>query len=346
MPTPGPPNPNVFDPPTPAQVQALLDANPPMQPGGWRARLPQIVLIGAGLLMVLALIQPGLVLLPLLALIGAMVYLSNRARALQERQQRVQRAWELAMIRRYRDALGEAWRLLPECKSTPELHGRVVTVMAHILGELRQDEAADIALGYLLDRLPEDHPLALRLRLQRATVALEADRLADADDALRKLRGQRELERDPSLAGAYALARLLQDARTGHYADAIEHAEDTAEALKPLGVEAGYGHGLLALCYHQLAQRAATPDAAEGKADGQTERQATDHAADATRDAQRLREAVRRWWDGATILIPPAALTFRFPELAALPGSLKKGSGVVPVSPDTVSDDPSAGGDA
>lgn len=291
-----PRNPNVFEPPTADQLAEHLAANPPAPSAGWRNYLPIMILAVVGLA-VLASSSPALALLPWVGLLGAMMFLSGRVRAAQALEQRVMRAWELSMIRRYREALGRAWDLLPACRTRPELHGRVVTVMAHILGELGCDEAAEVAYGYLLDRLPPDHPLALRLRVQRAIAALRADRLADADDALRKLRAQAEGSGDDTLAASYRMARLVQDVRTGHFADAAEQADQTADALRPLGVEAGYGHGLLALCFHQLALH--------------------DPAADAGR-RQQLTEAAGRWWRHATLLIPPSALMFRHAELAAL----------------------------
>lgn len=296
-------NANRFDPPTPAQLAEHLDANPAVLATGWRAYLPQITLIGMAMLIVFVLLQPGLIIVPLLLMAGLVVYLSSRTRAASELSRRVTRAWELSMIRRHREALGEAWRLLPECRTTPELHGRVVGVLAHSLGDLCRDDAAEVARQYLLDRMPPDHPLALRLRIQQAMSALTSDRLADADDALRKLRGRPELDRPGPLAGLYTLARLLQDVRTGHYADAVEQAEAIVEALKPLGVEAGYGHALLALCHHQLAAKNNPTDASD--------HEASSRAANHAEQAKRLR-------NNATILIPPAALMCKLPDLVQL----------------------------
>jgi hypothetical protein len=238
--------------------------------------------------------QPGFALLPLLALLGLMAYLSGQARSAAELQARSVKAWELAMIRRYREALGQAWELLPACRSKPELHGRAVSVIAHVLGELGKDEAADVAYRYLADRLPPDHPLTLRLKLQQATAALTTGRLADGDDILRQLRGQAEASNDPSLGAAFRMARLVQDVQTGHYADAIKEADDTASALIPLGVEAGYGYALLALCSALLAEHDPSLE-----------------------EAQRidLKKQARAFWDQGTLLIPPAALVYRYPEL-------------------------------
>ncbi len=290
---PAPANPNLFDPPSAHQLADHLAAHPPVRSANWHLRLPIIMIVVLGMTLLL-MSSPAFALLPWLALLGAMVYITSRVRAMRELQQRVTRAWELAMIRRYREALGHAWDLLPACRSQPELHGRVVTVIAHILGELNQDNAAEVAYGYLLDRLPTDHPLSLRLKVQRAVAALSAGRLADADEALRKLRGPAEASKDPALGAAYRLARLVQDVRTGHYADAVKTADETADKLRPLGIEAGYGHGLLAYCCDRLAERSTSID--------ETTRQQLTHQA-------------RAWWDKATLLIPPAALVYRYPEL-------------------------------
>ena len=173
--------------------------------------------------------------------------------------------------------------------------GQVVrAALAHVLGELGNNEAADVAYRYLADRLPPDHPLALRLKLQQATVALNTGRLADGDDILRRLRGQAESSNDPSLGAAFRLARLVQDVNTGHYADAIEEADDTANALIPLGVEAGYGYALLALCCALLAEH--------------------DPSLEDDRRIDLAKQA-KAHWNKATLLIPPAALVYRYPEL-------------------------------
>lgn len=292
---PGTRNPNVFEPPSAQQVARRLEENPPAVAGTWQTRLPLMIMAGLGLALLVA-GSPSMALLPWLGLMGLLVYLTSRAKAARDLQQRVMRAWELAMIRRYREAMGQAWDLIPACRNKPELHGRVVTVMAHVLGELRCDEAAEVAYGYLLDRLPADHPLSLRLRVQRAFAALRADRLADADDALRKLRAPAEASKDRSVAALYEMARLAQDAQTGHFADAVAKAEDTGNALRPLGIEAGYGYGLLALCHHQLAT----------------------YGQGAEPEKQKLAERSRRWWDMATLLIPSSSLIHRHPELARL----------------------------
>ena len=240
---------------------------------------------------------PVFALLPLLGMLALLAYLSGQARSAAELQSRATRAWELAMIRRYREALGQAWELLPACRTKPQLHGRAVTVFAHVLGELGREEAAEVAYRYLLDRLPPEHPLALRMKLQQAMAALTSGRLADGDDILRKLRGPIDSSPDKTLDAAYHLAKLVQDVYTGHYADALQNATQTEIALVPLGVEAGYGYALLARCAQQRAL----------------------HLNDEQRDQQpQLLELAQRLWRQATLLIPASALAFRFPELREL----------------------------
>lgn len=297
MSTPSTLNPNVFDPPTADQLARHLGQYPAMQAMVWQQRGPLLMAIAVAGLALIMIGQPGFALLPLFALLGLMAYLSGQARTAAELQARTARAWELAMIRRYREALGQAWELLPACRTRPELHGRAVTVIAHVLSELGRSEAAEVAYGYLLDRLAPDHPLALRLRVQQAIAALNNGRLADGDDALRKLRGQAEASSDPSLAAMLRLARLVQDVQTGHYADAAEAADDTAAALIPLGAEAGYGYALLALCFAMRSEYdpSVEPDQKEA-----------------------LNQQARQYWNKATLLIPPAALVYRYPELNKL----------------------------
>jgi len=290
-------NPNLFEPPTAEQLSRHLEQHPAINVGGLQGRGSLLLMVAVAGLGLILMNQPGFALLPLLGLLALMAYLSGQARTARELQARVNRVWELAMIRRYREALGQAWDLVPACRTKPDLHGRAVTVIAHILGELGKDEAAEVAYGYLMDRLPADHPLALRLRVQRAVAALCSGRLADGDEALRKVRGAAESSTDPTLAASVRMARLVQDVHTGHYADAISEAEQTEAALLPLGIDAAYGHGLLALCFHHLSER--------------------DPAADAPQK-QQLAERAKALWDKATLLIPASALVYRHPDLKPL----------------------------
>ena len=151
--------------------------------------------------------------------------------------------------------------------------------------------AAIVGYDSLLEHLPNDHPGAIQLRAHRALAALHSDRLADADDTLRQMRSHVEPYANTPIGATYRLAELTQAVRTHHYSDPLERAEHMLDDLRPLGVEAGYGHALLALCHQEDR---------------------------ASRDEHARREAVRRWWESATLLLPEAALLDRYPELRVL----------------------------
>lgn len=290
-----PPNPNQFEPPTVDRLTQHLADHGATDPSPWRGGMP-LLLGGVVVMALMMMVHPLLAVLPWIGLMAAMAWMAARVQRARTLHQQVTRAWELAMLRHHREALRRAWNLLPLVRRQPELHGRCVAVMAHVLDDLACYDAAMVAMDHLLDRLPEGHPLAMMLRVQRANCALCTDQLADADDALRKLRAATDTLPPGPIPAGYHLARLVQDVRTGHYAEAAQHADDTAQQLRPLGVHAGYGYGLLAYCQHQLALRNDDPQ-----------------------HADQQRSAAQQLWHRATLLIPPAALAFRYRELGTLP---------------------------
>ena len=115
-------------------------------------------------------------------------------------------------------------------------------------------------------------------------------RLADAHDTLQRLRGVVDSFPDTTISAAYGLTRLAQQSKTYHWSEAVESAVDIRRTLRPLGVEAGFGYGLLALAYHHMAQR----------------------------DDSRAARQCRLWWLRAKTLVPQEGLIDRFPELWAL----------------------------
>ncbi len=127
--------------------------------------------------------------------------------------------------------------------------------------------------------------------MQRAIASLFTHQLSDADDALRRLRGPVEALAQTPIDASYRFALLFQSVQTAHYAEAIDESDGLLEALRPMGVEAGYGHALLAWCF---AQR------------NDADRDDASHA--------------RSWWQRATTLMPASALYARFPEIKGVPG--------------------------
>lgn len=222
--------------------------------------------------------------LPWLALLGLIVYGVVRMRIARRRQRRVRRAQDLATLRYHRAALRLGWDLLPELVYDPTAHGRITTIFAHLFDDLGDHDAALVALDHMLTGLPPEHPGALAMNTQRAIIFFQTDRLADGDHTLRKIRGSIEPFVGTPLHAAFHGALLVQSVRTCHFAEAVADLPDPVALFRPLGVEAGYAHGLLALCHHRLGH--------------------TDAASAA--------------WSRATLLLPSATLVGRFPELAAM----------------------------
>jgi len=278
-----------FSPPSPKQVGAHLNQHPASPPSVWSIRTP--LLIAAGLI-VLSIAMDGpvgslLLWVALGWLFGHSAYRTHKAQVLETL---VRKSQELAMLRRYPEALRRAWRLLPKAQGNPMLHSQTVAMISHCLDALGAFDAAIVGYDYLLKRMPPGQPITVHLGVSRAFASLGAENLSDADDALRRLRGAVEPFDHTPISAAYRLTRLAQQVRTHHFADAVQQRDGLLEALRPLGVEAGYGHALMALCYTQQPQ----PDG--------------DDSIDQT----------RKWWDRATLLLPPGTLIDRFPELKPL----------------------------
>jgi len=279
-----------FVPPTPEQIEAHLDEHPPRPPSPWAARAPLIVMAAA---IAAAVVLGGAyaAILPWVVLLGVFVFLAMRVRQARQREQGATRAQELAMLRHYPEAMRRAWLLVPQTTQQPNLYVRCVALLSQCLQQVKAYDAAIAGYDRLLDHLPREHPGAVQLRTFRAISALHADRLADADDTLRHLRGLVGPYADSAIGAAFRLAELTQHVRTHHYADGLERADQLLDELRPLGVEAGYGHALVALCHQE----------------DRTARDETDR-----------RQHVNLWWRRATLLLPEAALTDRYPELRKL----------------------------
>ena len=286
---PAPPK-DLFRPPTPEQFQDYLRANPANPPTVWQMRTPFIVAVT---LIVISLLIGGPLsnILPWIALIWLIGHTSFRARRLAGLQASVRRTQEIAMLRRYPKALRLGWRLLPQASLVPQLHGQTIAMISHCLDTLGQYEAAIVGYDYLLDQLPPNQPITVHIGVSRAAASLGAERLSDADDAIRRLRGPVEPFSNTPISAAYRLAMLTQQVRTHHFEAGVEQSEGLVDDLRPLGVEAGYGHALMALCHY--------------------------HTHNNTDDASTPNET-QTWWKRATLLLPPDALVKRFPELQPL----------------------------
>ena len=283
-----------FKPPTVQQVRNHLQRNQPRDPSKW-------ALWGPLLLMVIAFVIAAMWntaaawALPWLVVIGTVVFMSMRVRRFRQLDEQVHRVQELGLRRNASQSLRLAWRLLPQVNELPMLHGRIVAFIAHNLDMLKCYDQALVAYDYLIKRLPHDHPGAVPIKIHRTMALLANDQLADADDALRNLRNVADMFAHSVVGAAYHMAKLLQLVRTNHFEDAVSMADNLVEQLRPLGVDAAYGHALMALSCQKLYDLKQQGDVGEGL----------------------------RWWSRATLLIPPGGRVERYPELrdiAAEPG--------------------------
>ncbi len=283
-----------FAPPTPEQFDAHLRCCPVNPPSKWQARAPWLVALALFALSYLT-AGPASALLPWVALAWLLGHSSIRTRRALALEAQVRRTQEIAMLRRYPEALRRGWRALPRVVPNPMLHGQTVAMIAHCMDTLGSYDAAIVGYDYLLKRMPSGQPITVHIGVSRAAAVLGAERLSDADDSLRQLRGAVEPFENTPISAAYRLAQLTQQVRTHHFAEAVSESTGLVEALRPLGVEAGYGHALMALCHYHCPENG--PD--------------TNASPDAHRSA-------RTWWDQATLLLPSGSLLHRFPELAPL----------------------------
>ena len=280
-----------FEPPRAEQVRTYLQRHPATAPSRMLAWMP-IIALGGAVMISWAATSGWVQTLPWAIIAGLLVFLTHRVRWVRHMEQQVTRVQELAMTRRYTVAMRLAWRLLPKVAAMPAMHGRVVAFMAHILDQLRAYEAAVFAYEYLIHQLPVEHPGSVQLQIHRAIAQLANDQLADADETLRRVRGHVEALQHPTTGASFRLAHLIQQVRTNHFAEAIESSSHLVADLRPLGIEAGYGHALVALAYHNHA---------------------LNHGA--ANDAM-----AAPWWSQATLLLPVEALVERFAELSTIAG--------------------------
>ncbi len=232
-----------FSPPSPQQVRRHLDRYPARGPSSLVVGLPMMLFI-ASMLVILCVNNSAAVALALLMMVAFSAFQLWRRRWERGLQSASHgQAQELASVRHWSQSLRIAWRSLPsleQLSGTPT--ARTIAVMAHDLDQLKAYESAITAYDFLIDHLPAQHVGSIQFRIQRALAQFALDRLTDADQTLRRLRGQIENYRGTPAAALYRLAMLVQEVRTNHYADAIAGADNLLDELRPLGVESGYGY--------------------------------------------------------------------------------------------------------
>lgn len=286
-----------FSPPSAEQFDAHLRSNPVNPMSKWQMRAPILV---AAAFLVMSLVTTGPIsdILPFIGLGWLFGHNFARSRRALRLEAQVRQSQEVAMMRRYPQALREAWRVLPQATPAPNLHSQTVAMISHCLDSLGEYDAAIVGYDYLLKRLPAGEPIAVHIGVSRANAVLGAERLSDADDSIRRLRGAVEPYPDTTISAAYRLAQLAQQVRTHHFAEGVTENDDLLEVLRPLGVEAGYGHALMALCHYHYREDAVAADGEAG--------------------VPSVSDKARVWWGRATLLLPADTLVKRYPELAIL----------------------------
>ena len=278
-----------FQAPKPDQVANHLQNHVPTGPSRLAAWLPIAALVAA--VLVTMTVQEGPAqMLPWIILLAVFAMTGHRVRTVRHLESQVGRIQELAMLRHYPGAARLAWRLIPKLVTMPALHGRTVAFMAHVFDQVRAYDAAIVAYDYVLEHLPNQHPGAVPIQIHRTIAQLATDQLTAADQTLRRLRNSDATRSHPALAAAMRLAFLFQQVRTNHFAEAAESSTTVLDELRPLGVDAGFGHGLMALACHMQ---------------GLQEGQATSAEA-------------ATWWSRATLLLEPDVLVERFGELVTV----------------------------
>lgn len=276
-----------FVPPGAEEMRSHLDRHGPVARSPWQAWRP-ILLLAAALFLSATIDAWWAHTLPWFAIAAAIFFTTSRARRTEQLARQLTQLQEFVMLRRYVPALRLAWQILPRMTTIPSFHGRAVAFLAHGLDQVGAYDAAITTYDYMIDRLPSHHPGSQQMRIARSIAHLNNGQLADADRGLRGLRRQVAAQSYPPIQATLRFACLLQQIRTNHFAEACEEAETLQEGLRPLGVEAGYGHALMALAWHVQSD---SPHHTHGGDEAAT------------------------WWSRATRLLPPGVLTARFPEL-------------------------------
>ena len=259
------------------------------QPRRRLTRFSVFILVGLGVL-VLSLISGResergdilSVILMWLVLTGLLVSLFINAARRQAMSKWSRKAADLCLMERWEEAADPLRKVLNKPVNMPQIRYQGLLELAGVAENTGQTDQARQIYRAISDEQPQG--LLCRLaRVGEAIVLLKLDQLADADAVIRQLEVGAE---GPGLKSLVLLARLYQQIRTGHYAEALEDETDKCElARKGLSSKAGYVYGLLGLAKHN-------------QADGQ--------------------EAAGMYWQQATMLIRPETLVKKFPELDKL----------------------------
>ena len=276
------------------------------QPHRRLTKITIFILVACGLLVWSLIIDPGtergrLVPLLLICVVSTSVFLSiviNAARR-QGLAKWSRQASDLCLLEQWSEAIGPLQRLLSKPVPLAQIRYQGLLELAGVAEHTgRISQASEI-----YQAIAQEQPRGLLASLAlvgNAIALLKLDRLADADSIIRRLEVSAE---GPSLKSLVLLARLYQQIRTGHYAEALEEESSKCEVARVgLSTRAAYVYALLALTHRRQAKALASPEPSE----------------------QCLVEdqiIAQRNWQKATMLMKPYNLVEKFQELAELDGA-------------------------
>ena len=287
---------------------AVLDLTDLIQKSQPRRRLTKIsifILVGSGLLLWSLIIDPGtergrLVPLLLICVVSISMFLSiviNAARR-QGLAKWSRQASDLCLLEQWSQAIEPLQRLLGKPVPLAQIRYQGLLELAGAAEHTgRISQASEI-----YQAIAQEQPRGLLGSLAlvgQAIALLKLDRLADADSIIRRLEVSAE---GPSLKSLVLLARLYQQIKTGHYAEALEEESIKCEVARVgLSTRAAYIYGLLALAHRRQAEALSASESPE-------------------RCVVEDQNIAQRNWQKATMLLKPHNLVEKFPELAELDG--------------------------
>ena len=251
-------------------------------------RIGMFILIGLGLLVWSMIVGGGSkrgdllsVILMWVVLTGLLVSLFISAGRRQALAKWSRKAADLCLLERWEEAIEPLRKVLNKPVSLPQMRYQGLLELAGVAENTGQTDQA----RQIYRAISEEQPQGLLGKLSRlgeAIALLKLDHLADAETVIRQLEVNAE---GPGLKSLVLLARLYQQIKTGHYAEALEDEVNKCElARQGLSTKAGYAYGLLGLAHNQAGDQ----------------------------------EQSRKYWWKATMLIKPENLVRKFPELGQL----------------------------
>ncbi len=219
---------------------------------------------------------------PLLAGVAILIV----ARTTHKRQQRLARRWtrihEAVLLEDWLTADRTLDQVLSNPVNDPGLRAQGLLGLAELADHHHSYETSQILYGQILHERIGHNSQIQTAAIGMAEAMLRTDNLTGAVELIDALNRQ-NLPR-PWKAHV-ELLRLFREVVMGQYDDVLEAADHRCDLFRScLSTRSGYGYGLMAMAFHRRGQAGQAAD----------------------------------FWRDATLLVPPARLVERFPQLAEL----------------------------